>query len=157
MLSWKNALKSAKLFSNIGLCQKSLFRLDDCTKQDSFSWMSKLFLKKRIIGIGLELVIFIKKKLSMVMSQFWFLRQKRWHIIRETKNSSFSSVVVLTKTGRSSKEVVGNFERPIPHYNWTHKRIAAFFLFKTFFCVQRIDKDNESLLAVKSYLVGSIQ
>ena len=145
------------MFSIIGPCQKSLIRLNDCTKQDSFSWMSKLFLKKKNNWNRTRIGDFHQKKLSMVMSQFLFLRQKRWHIIRETKNSSFSSVVVLTNTGWSSKEVVGNVERPMPHYNWTHKRIAAFFLFKTFFCVQRIDKTNESLLTVKPYLVGSAQ
>ena len=55
------------------------------------------------------------------MSQFWFLHQKKLDIIRERKNSSFSSVVhavvLLAKRERSSEEVVGNFERPVPHYS----------------------------------------
>ena len=100
-LNWQNPLKSAQFMLMIGPYQESQMRLDDQTKQDSLSWMSKLFVKKRIIGIGLELVIFIKKTLNGDESIFVSTSLKRLHIIRETKNSSFSSVVVLTKTGRS--------------------------------------------------------
>ena len=85
---------------------------------------------------------FSSKKLWMVMSQFLFLHQKKWDIIRETKNSSFSSVVVLTKTERSSKGVVGNFERRMPHYSCTHNSKIVVSCKKTFFCVQRIDKNK---------------
>ena len=56
--------------------QKSLIRLDDQTEQESLSWMSKLFLKKRIIGIGLEFVIFIKKTSNGDESIFVFTSEK---------------------------------------------------------------------------------
>ena len=73
---------------------------------------------------------FSSKKFWIVMSQFWFLHQKKLDIIRETKNSSFSSVVhavvLLAKRERSSEEVVGNFERPMPHYSWTHNSNVFF-------------------------------
>ena len=56
--------------------QKSLIGLDDPTKQESLSWISKLFLKKRIIGIGLELVIFIQKTSDGDESIFVFTSEK---------------------------------------------------------------------------------
>ena len=56
--------------------QKSLIRLDDQTKQESLSWMSKIFLKKRIIGIGLEFVIFIKKNFGRWWVNFCFYIRK---------------------------------------------------------------------------------
>ena len=60
----------------IGPYQESQMRLNDQTKQDSLSWMSKLFVKKRIIGIGLELVIFIKKNLNGDESVLVFTPEK---------------------------------------------------------------------------------
>ena len=133
----------------------------DLTKKVRWGWMIKqnkiLFLECPNFSWKKESLEsysngwFSSKKLWMVMSQFLFLHQKKWDIIRETKKSSFCSVVVLTKTERSSKGVVGNFERRMPHYSCTHNSKIVVSCKKTFFCVRRIDKNNESLLVVKSY------
>ena len=60
----------------IGPYQESQMTLDNQTKQDSLSWMSKLFLKKRIIGIMFKLVIFIKKTLNGDESVLFFTSEK---------------------------------------------------------------------------------
>ena len=100
----KLAYKTSTLMPNTGPCKKSQIWWDNRIKQDSYSWMSKLLLKERIIEIGLELVI-CKKKLCMVRIQLFFTSEKIG-LIQETKNFSHCSVVALTKTERSSRLVV---------------------------------------------------
>ena len=107
----KLAYKTSTLMPNAGPYKKCQICWDNRIKQDSYSWMSKLLLKERIIEIGLELVICRKKTLHVRIQLF--LHQKKIGLIQETKNSSYCSVVALTKTERSSKLVVGNIDRPM--------------------------------------------
>ena len=80
-------------------------------KQDSHSWLSKLFLKKRKFEIGSELVI-LNKKLFSGNNSTLFTSEENSSVFGK-KKPSHSSVVVLAKTNRSSKVAVGNFQRPI--------------------------------------------
>ena len=59
----------------IGPYQESQMRLDDQTKQDSLLNV-QTFREKRIIGIGLELVTFIKKTLNGDESVLVFTSEK---------------------------------------------------------------------------------
>ena len=52
-----------------------------------------------------------KKNFACKNSTFFYIRKKG--LIQEKKNSSYWSVVALTKTERSSKLVVGNIDRPM--------------------------------------------
>ena len=83
-LSWKNSLKNWKIDVNYWTSQKV---------SNSIGWPYKTrlslldvqtFVEKRIIGIGLELVIF-NKKLLTGQNSFFFLHQKRWGSIMATE------------------------------------------------------------------------
>ena len=91
------------------------------------------FVEKKIIEIGLELVIFNKKLLSSKNSTF-FTSEKNTSNLKQ-KNSFHSSIVVLTKTNRSSEVVVGNIHRPIlklhtnPQHKWQLSDVYSFLVF----------------------------
>ena len=71
----KLAYKTSTLMPNTGPYKKCQIWWDNRIKQDSYSWMSKLLLKKRIIEIAVELVIINKKLLNSKNSVF--LHQKK--------------------------------------------------------------------------------
>ena len=99
---------------------------------------------------------FAEKKLCMVRIQL-FLHQKKIGLIQETKNSSYCSVVALTKTERSSRLVVAILIVQCTNYNATHKTSFNFATFVLFLFISWEDKDEESPFLWSYPLVGFIQ
>ena len=122
----KLAKKTSKMMSKFEPPKKCQFYLDGLIKEDSHFWLSKLLLKKRKFEIELEFVIFSKKLLSGKNSTF-FTSNKNSSILGK-KTSSHSSFLVPTKTHRSSKTVVGNFQRPLLKLHSNPQIQMTFFL-----------------------------
>ena len=101
----------------------------------------------------LDVQTFVEKKNHWNRTRIGHFHQKNFWLVRthfftsekidqiwETKNSSFCPVMVLSKSERSSKVVVGNIERPKPNYsekvqlNPQHKcnfsHVCIFILFR---------------------------
>ena len=78
-----------------------------------------------------------------------FLHQKKIGLIQETKNSSYCSVVALTKTERSSKLVVGNVDRPMHKLQCNPQNKFQLSTFELFLFISWEDKDKESPFFVK--------
>ena len=85
----KLAYKTSTLMPNAGPYKKCQIWWDNRIKQDSYSWMSKLLLKERIIEIGLELVICRKKNFACKNSTFFTSEKNR----SNTRNEKLFSLL----------------------------------------------------------------
>ena len=83
------AYKTSTLIPNTGPHKKCQIWWDNRIKQDSYSWMSKLLLKERIIEIGLELVICRKKNFACKDSTFFTSEKNRCN----TRNEKLFSLL----------------------------------------------------------------
>ena len=72
-------------------------RFDDHTKQHSVSWMSKLVLEKRILGIGTEFVIFNQEKVAWLETFCFGAKNAQNQVFVEYKFESRKLCINLQK------------------------------------------------------------
>ena len=140
---------------NTGPYKKCQICWDNRIKQDSYSWMSKLLLKERIIEIGLELVI-CRKKLWMVRVQLFFTSEKN------RSNTRNEKLFLLLGCGFNKDRTF--FQTSSWQYWSTNAQITmqptkqvSTFPHLIFLFISWEDKDKESPFLWSYPLVGFIQ